>query len=107
MKKKIFGGLLILLMMLAGCAGKNGNLPDNTDDTGGSATIQQVTDYDDNLGNGNEDIVDPGNINTPNDNDPATKADGIDWAEVEREAYRLTGNGGMLLPASKADGDAE
>lgn len=28
-----------------------------------------------------------------------TRADGIDWAEVEREAYRLTGNEGMLSPA--------
>lgn len=40
------------------------------------------------------------------DNDPATKADGIDWAAVEREAYRLTGNGDMLLPDSRAEGDA-
>ncbi|MBE6234357.1 MAG: hypothetical protein E7118_07785 [Bacteroidales bacterium] len=30
---------------------------------------------------------------------PGTRADGIDWAEVEREAYRLTGNEGMLSPA--------
>ena len=34
------------------------------------------------------------------DNDPSTRADGIDWFEVEREAYRLTGN---LFPGSRAD----
>lgn len=39
------------------------------------------------------------------DNDPATKADGIDWAEVEREAYRLTGNGDML-PETRGGGEA-
>ena len=26
------------------------------------------------------------------ENDPSTRADGIDWEEVEREAYRITGN---------------
>ena len=30
-----------------------------------------------------------------------TKAPGIDWDAVEREAYRLTGNEGMLLPETK------
>lgn len=30
------------------------------------------------------------------DNDPATRSDGIDWAAVERESYRLTGNADML-----------
>ncbi|MFA6592275.1 MAG: hypothetical protein WCR48_06700 [Bacteroidales bacterium] len=35
------------------------------------------------------------------ENDRTTRADGIDWAEVEREAYRLTGNSGMLLPQTK------
>lgn len=29
-------------------------------------------------------------------NDLSTKADGLDWDEVEREAFRLTGNGGMI-----------
>jgi len=32
------------------------------------------------------------------DNDPATRSDGIDWTAVEREAFRLTGNSGMLQP---------
>lgn len=37
------------------------------------------------------------------ENDPGTRADGIDWAEVEREAYRLTGNASMLGdPMTKA-----
>ena len=31
-----------------------------------------------------------------------TKADGIDWDAVEREAFRLTGNEDMLLPQTKA-----
>lgn len=35
------------------------------------------------------------------DNSPATKASGIDWAEVEREAYRLTGNESLLDEATK------
>lgn len=30
------------------------------------------------------------------ENDPGTRADGIDWEAVEREAYRLTGNEGMI-----------
>lgn len=30
------------------------------------------------------------------ENDPGTRADGIDWEAVEREAYRLTGNEEML-----------
>ena len=38
------------------------------------------------------------------EHDPATRAgsDGIDWAAVEREAYRLTGNEDMLAPRTKA-----
>ncbi len=32
------------------------------------------------------------------DHDPATRAGDIDWAAVEREAFRLTGNAGMLQP---------
>lgn len=32
----------------------------------------------------------------------ATKASGVDWVEVEREAFRQTGNADMLLPATKA-----
>ena len=31
----------------------------------------------------------------------ATKADGVDWDAVERAAYRLTGNGGLLAPQTK------
>ena len=38
----------------------------------------------------------------PSDEAAATKAGGIDWSEVEREAYRLTGNAAMLEPATKA-----
>ena len=39
------------------------------------------------------------------ENDPGTRSDGIDWAAVEREAYILTGNDGMLSSsATKADG---
>lgn len=33
-----------------------------------------------------------------------TKADGIDWDEVERAAYRLTGNGDMILESKGKDG---
>lgn len=33
---------------------------------------------------------------------PATKGDGIDWEAVEREAFRMTGNGHLLPPPSKA-----
>ncbi len=36
------------------------------------------------------------------DNDPGTRADGIDWEAVEAEAYKLTGNGDRLLPSTKA-----
>ena len=37
------------------------------------------------------------------ENDPGTRADGIDWDEVEREAYRITGNEAMLPdPMTKA-----
>ena len=32
------------------------------------------------------------------DHDPVTRSEGIDWAAVEREAFRLTGNAGMLQP---------
>ena len=39
------------------------------------------------------------------EHDPASKADGIDWAAVEREAYRLTGNAAMLRAGTK-DGDS-
>lgn len=35
-------------------------------------------------------------------NDLSTKADGLDWDEIERESFRLTGNGGMLCPESRA-----
>lgn len=39
------------------------------------------------------------------ENDPGTRADGIDWQEVEREAYRLTGNEGRLAePLTRASG---
>lgn len=38
------------------------------------------------------------------EHDPATRAsDGIDWAEVEKESYRLTGNGDMLKADTKAE----
>lgn len=36
------------------------------------------------------------------DNDAGTRTDGIDWEAVEREAFRITGNGDMLLPLTKA-----
>ena len=39
------------------------------------------------------------------ENDPGSRADGIDWTAVEREAYRLTGNGALLADASR-DGTA-
>ena len=35
------------------------------------------------------------------DHDPATKGDGIDWDEVEREAFRLTGNADLLEPSTR------
>ena len=35
------------------------------------------------------------------ENDPATRGDGIDWNAVERESYRLTGNGSMLCAETK------
>lgn len=38
------------------------------------------------------------------ENDPSTKSDGIDWDAVERESFRLTGNGDMLEPLTK-DGE--
>ncbi len=34
----------------------------------------------------------------------ATKSDGLDWDEVERAAFRLTGNGDMLAPQTKGSG---
>ena len=34
--------------------------------------------------------------------DAATKADGVDWEAVEREAFRITGNADMLEPRTKA-----
>lgn len=37
--------------------------------------------------------------------DLTTKAEGIDWAEVERESFRLTGNADMLLPATKGESE--
>ena len=37
------------------------------------------------------------------EHDPVTKTDGIDWLAVEREAFRLTGNESMLLPATRSD----
>jgi hypothetical protein len=33
------------------------------------------------------------------ENDPGTRADGIDWEAVERQSYILTGNGDRLAPA--------
>lgn len=36
----------------------------------------------------------------------ATKAAGVDWDAVEREAFRLTGNGDMLVSVTKADAAA-
>lgn len=37
------------------------------------------------------------------EHDPATKSDGIDWFEVEREAFRISGNASMLRPLTKGD----
>ncbi len=38
----------------------------------------------------------------PDDSDDAdTKSGGIDWAEVEREAYKLTGNAALLSPDTR------
>lgn len=34
-------------------------------------------------------------------NDPSTKSDGLDWDEVERKSYELTGNADMLAPAAE------
>ena len=39
------------------------------------------------------------------ENDPGTRADGIDWEAVEREAYRLTGNENMLSEPLTRAGD--
>ena len=36
------------------------------------------------------------------DHAASTRADGIDWAAVERESFRLTGNGDLLSPATRA-----
>ena len=40
------------------------------------------------------------------EHDPQTKSDGIDWAAVERESFRLTGNAAMLGLGTKAEDDA-
>ena len=37
------------------------------------------------------------------EHDGATRADGIDWARVEEEAFRRTGNQALYLPPTKAD----
>lgn len=36
------------------------------------------------------------------DHDPGTKSGGLDWDEIEREAFRLTGNEDLLLTKTKA-----
>jgi hypothetical protein len=36
------------------------------------------------------------------ENDKTTRADDIDWALVEQEAYRLTGNADLYLPSTRA-----
>lgn len=41
------------------------------------------------------------------ENSTATKASGVDWDEVEREAFRLTGNERFLSSDTKAGGSAE
>lgn len=39
------------------------------------------------------------------ENDPGTRADGIDWEAVEQESYRLTGNEDLLAdPTTRAEG---
>ncbi len=38
------------------------------------------------------------------DNEAHTRAEDIDWLAVEREAFRLTGNGGLLSPETRAEG---
>ncbi len=38
------------------------------------------------------------------EHDASTKADGVDWAAVEMEAFRLTGNGEMIVPQTRGDG---
>lgn len=41
------------------------------------------------------------------EHDPTTRAgDGIDWNAVEQEAYRLTGNAGLYVPATKGKASA-
>lgn len=40
-----------------------------------------------------------------NDRNQSTKADWIDWSRVERESFRLTGNGEMLAAAATKAGD--
>ena len=37
------------------------------------------------------------------DNDKLTRSDDIDWTLVEQEAYRLTGNSDLYMPATRAD----
>lgn len=39
------------------------------------------------------------------EHDPVTRTDGIDWDEVERMAFVLTGNEEMLSPVTRASGD--
>ena len=39
------------------------------------------------------------------EHNPSTKADGIDWEAVEREAYRLSGNEDLLVPFTKDSGE--
>lgn len=41
------------------------------------------------------------------DNDASTRSDGIDWDAVEREAYRLTGNGHLLAESQTKAKTAE
>jgi len=38
------------------------------------------------------------------ENDATTRASGIDWAAVEREAFRLTGHADLLAPATRGEG---
>ena len=38
------------------------------------------------------------------ENDKSTRADDIDWALVEQEAYRLTGNSDLYSPSTRAEG---
>ena len=40
---------------------------------------------------------------TEHDRSKTRSAEGIDWAAVERESYRLTGNGALLAPETRAE----